>query len=559
MSRESLPQDIILLIMQELELQRDFGTLFNCSLVSSRVARVAIEHLYSIHDLCPANFAETFSLPKQARLWKSILLSSIGKTAYPYCTWIRSLSLGSYGSLLEDIWSNKAADLLEPQEDMKQFLVLREGQTLKRKKTRNQGMPLFDFQRSINESGESLTGYIKQVAEANGTAVSLNHLEASSLPPDLLPAWIARIPSLQSLQLQEASALTPEAASAIAKWCPKFSEFRCLLCQGAAADENVASFLKILPRNSLQCFEILSVNDIGVQTLRALNAHAQSLKTLTLGSLPGGVMDSLNSLASCTALEHLSLENQRHNPWQLAGNDNLLKEIVDWIGSCRNLETLKLIDIGDSLLIVRDVLVSPDVRLRKLDLQGFSSQDDELYAAAWSALGQQETLEDLTIGGLDGMPDALVVHETPVLADSICQLSNLKELDLKRASIRAIELRRIVTALPQLTNLGFGGDWIDDQILESIVKLQNLNRLLVNALSVFTFDGLQTFATKLNPEQHKGIVVEINNQIGKWKFTEEEVEWLAEFFTTKLEGRIDIGVFKDPDEFHEDDFTSASD
>ncbi|ETS84762.1 hypothetical protein PFICI_02787 [Pestalotiopsis fici W106-1] len=559
MSRESLPQDIILLICQELTWQRDFGTLFNCSLVSVRVASLALEQLYSIHELSPANTAETFNLSKVARLWKSLLLSSIGKTAYPYCTWIRSLSLGNYGSLLEDIWNNKAVDLLEPLEDMKQFLVLRGNQTWKTKITRNRGMPFFDFQRSMTESGDSLTLYIKQMADLSKTAVSLNHLEASSLPADLLPVWIARIPSLQSLQLQEASALTPEAASAIARWCPKFSEFVCLLCSGASADENVASFLQILPRDSLQCFEIISYNDIGLQTLRALNAHARSLKTLTLGSLPGDVMNSLNALPSCTAIEHLSLENQRHNPWHLAGNDNLLKQVVDWIGSCKNLRTLKLSNIGDSLLIIKDVLASPNVQLLALDLQGFSSQGDILDAAAWSALGRQEILEDLTIGGLDGMPDALVVHETPVLADSICQLRHLKKLDLKRASIRAIELRQIVTALPQLTNLGFGGEWIDDQILESVSNLQNLKSLLVNALSVFTFDGLRTFATKLDPEQHKGIVVEINNQIGKWKFDRDQEDWLIEYFTTELEGRIDIGVFKDPDEAHEDDFTSASD
>lgn len=46
MPSNPLPQDIILLICKELALDRDFGTLFYCSLVSRRVASIALEQLY---------------------------------------------------------------------------------------------------------------------------------------------------------------------------------------------------------------------------------------------------------------------------------------------------------------------------------------------------------------------------------------------------------------------------------------------------------------------------------------------------------------------------------
>ncbi|KAK9781602.1 hypothetical protein SCAR479_01473 [Seiridium cardinale] len=556
MSRATLPQDIVLLLCQELTFRIDFSTLFQCSLVSRRVASLALEQLYGMHELSPIHGAETFSLTKLARLWKSILLSSIGQTAYPYCTYVQSLSLGNYGSLLEDIWNNKAAYLLEPQDELKQFLVFRGNQ--KFKKTRNHVMPVFDFQQSMIEAGEAISAYVKQVADQTETSVALVHLEASMIPADILPIWLARLPSLQSLQLQDGSALTAEAASAIAKWCPKFSEFRCFLCQGSGVDENVASFLQNLRPNTLQCFEVISYNDIGEQTLTALNAHAESLQTLTLGSLPGDVMSSLNALPACTALESISLESQRHNPCDLAGNEKVLKEIVAWIGGCKNLRSLTLTNIRDSLLITKDVLNSPDVHLHTLDLQGFSSHGEEVDAAAWTALARQDSLEDLTIGGLDGMPDALIVHETPALNESICQLGGLRVLDLRRASVRAIELRRMIMALPRLTSLGFGGDWIDDQILESIGTLQHLKTLLVNALSIFTFDALKSFAERLDFERQRGIVVEINNQLGNYKFNAHQEAWFFEHFTTKLEGRMDIGVFKDPDEAHESDFSSDS-
>ena len=41
-----LPQDILLLLCQELASRTDFSTLFRLSLASRRVASIALEHLY---------------------------------------------------------------------------------------------------------------------------------------------------------------------------------------------------------------------------------------------------------------------------------------------------------------------------------------------------------------------------------------------------------------------------------------------------------------------------------------------------------------------------------
>lgn len=513
---------------------------------------------YSIHELSPINTAETFNLTKLIRVWRSILLSSIGMTAYPYCTYIRSLPLGNYGTLLEDVWGTKAVRQLEPLDELSQFLVLRGNKTLKRP-LRNQAMPLFDFQQSMIASGEAVTRCIKSIADQTETHVRMVHLEASMLPAEILPIWLTRLPSLQSLQLQEGSALTPEAGSAISQWCPQFSEFRCLSCQGSGVDENVANFLRVLRPHTLQCFEVISINNLGEQTLIALTAHAESLKVLTLGNLSGAVVGYLPVLSACTALENINLESQRYNPFDFLGNEVVLKGTTDWIGSCRNLHSLTLTNIRDALLLIQDVLTSPDIHLRYLDLQGFSSNGGEVDVLAWRALGQQDSLEDLTVGGLDGSPEALIVHENVSLVLSICALTNLKSLDLRRTSVRAIELRQIITALPGLANLSFGGDWIDDQILDSLGTLKDLKSLLVNSLSVFTFDRVREFAMNLDPVRQKGVVVEINNQIGKWKFDDSQVAWLSEHFISALGGRIDIGVFHDPDEAHEGDFSSDSD
>jgi hypothetical protein len=226
--------------------------------------------------------------------------------------------------------------------------------------------------------------------------------------------------------------------------------------------------------------------------------------------------------------------------------------------SCTNLQELTLSDLRDATPILKDVLGTPAIRLSVLDVQGFSSHGDA-DGEAWAALGLQESLESLTIGGLDGAPDSLIVHENPPLADSICKLNALKSLNLTRAYVRTIELRKMVMALPGLTDLSFGGDWIDDQILESISRLRKLKALLVNAFSVFTYGGLFEFAKKLDPEGNRGITVDINNQLGNWKLDPIDEARLSDYFVSVLAGKIELSFFQDPDEVHESDFSVTSD
>lgn len=515
---------------------------------------------HSIHEWSPVSASETYDKKRWARLWKSIILSSIGLTAYPYCTYMRSLSLGSYGSLLEDIASDREIRpwLFDALDNTEQFLALRENQQLK-KKTRNQPMPFIDFQSTMIRCGELVTQRIQQLAEQTSTAVALTHLEGIQIPANILPTWIIRLPSLVSLQLQDGSVLNAEAASAIHEFCPRFGELSCLSCPGEGIDDNMACFLRGLKPNTLRRFEMISYNELGERSLTALNAHAESLRVLRLSSLSADAMRSLNALPSCTALESLNIENRRQDQVDLAtGSEALLKEITTWIRSCKNLQELTLSDLHDAIPILKDVLSTPDIQLNTLDVQGFSSHG-EADCEAWAALGLQESLESLTIGGLDGMVDGLIVHESPPLADSICKLTGLKSLNLTRAFVRTIELRKMVMALPGLTDLSFGGDWIDDQILESISRLGNLKALLVNAFSVFTYGGLQEFARKLDPEGNRGITVDINNQLGNWKLDPSDENSLSEYFSAKLGGKIEIGLFNDPDEVHESDFSVTSD
>jgi hypothetical protein len=522
--------------------------------------RTPTNNTTSIHELSPVATGEAYNRMAWARLWKSIIRSSTGRTAYPYCTYIRALSLGNYENMLEDIWNDSAVRpwLFNLEDDMGTFLVLPAGQTQSKRSTRKPNMGFINIQGTMAKCADSITRRIKEVADQTESAVTLAHLEANRIPMDMLPKWITRLGTLTSLRLRDGSVLNAEAGSAIFESCPKFSELTCLFCNGDDADENLSAFLQMLRPNSLRRFEIISLNSIGELTLTALNTHSESLKILGLSSLNGEAMKSLNVLPSCTELESLTIENSDRVDLK-AFSQVLLKEITAWIQSCKGLRELTFSQVVDALLIVKEVLNTPTTCLKLLALQSYESQSEEHNSATWAALGLQDSLETLTLGGQDYLLDGLVLHESAPLTASICKLQNLKSLNLNQASVRTIDLRQIVVALPHLTELQFGGEWVDDPILETLSKLQYLKALTISAFSVFTFNALQMFASKLNSVDNNGIRVEIFNQIGELKFSEEDQAQLADYFANKLNGRFSIEYSQDPDELHESDFSVESD
>ncbi|KAK8049943.1 hypothetical protein PG994_011673 [Apiospora phragmitis] len=564
MAPSALPQDIILLLCEELAHRHDLATLLQVSLVSRRTASVALEQLYSIYEYSPVFTGQHSNRKSWAVLWRSLIRSSLGQTAYPYCAFIRALSLSNYGQLLEDINYNRDEDtlqwLFDAEVGMDGFLVLREGQLTRKLRTRKL-IGNMDFQKTILKCGDAITKYIKDVADEVEKAVALAHVESNYIPVDLLPSWVARLGTLASLRIQDGSALGVEAASAIQQCCPNFSELTCLSFSKPTADEDMAVFLQTLRSNSLKRFEVISMNGLSEKAITALNAHAETLRYLNLGSLSAEAMKCLNMLPGCKYLESLSIENLRHDQIDLRTfSDGLLKEITNWIQSCKSLTSLTFSNVRDSLLIVKDVLLTDDIKLNSLSLQNFASQGKAEDSSTWEALGHQTSLETLTLGGQDGYMDGLVVDDTTPLAGVICTLRGLKTLNLIQSSVQQHEIRQFVKALPALVDLKFGGENMDDTILDTLVGLSYLKDLDINATTYFTYEGLKAFALKLgaHPDRHRNVRVDILMQAARHMLSHEQQAWLSEYFSTVLEGVININYDRDPDEAHESDFTGDS-
>lgn len=127
----SLPDDILYMICSQLWERRDFDTLYQCVCAGKQLAVPALTNLYrygsalsllksaqellanlfSMHDVAPVTSGgsdEVETSKKEqltmqwAGLWRTIILSSLGKTLFPYSRYVRRLNLQDLEELLQD-------------------------------------------------------------------------------------------------------------------------------------------------------------------------------------------------------------------------------------------------------------------------------------------------------------------------------------------------------------------------------------------------------------------------------------------------------------------------
>ncbi|KAI1268409.1 hypothetical protein F5Y18DRAFT_441196 [Xylariaceae sp. FL1019] len=569
MSAETLPQDIWLLIAKELGERREFNTLFCCSVVSRKVSSLAVEQLYSILQVSDP-FIE--GKLQSAQLWRSLILSSIGSTVYPYCAYvlednhwnvvlastIQALSLGSgLGYFLDDIRSDTRTRNFFFESPMQQF------QDDMNMNTRNRFVRE-DLMKINIKCADSITKYIKELAVNSGTAVALRHLEVGQITRDTLVSWITRLGTLTFLQLENGSVLNSEVATALSKYCPNFKELECFQWAVSTTSEEVAAFFQTLRQNSLQRLAILSTNLIEEPSLDALKSQAESLRELCLKSLSSSATKSLGKLSKCTALEIIDIEMVHWEPPIHDSQDEDSLRTAAWIRSCKQLHELNLCHIGNALSMLKNVLEDPEIRLKQLKLQDYwyqisdlssrrvlhDSADGTIESEVWTALRQQEALESLTIASQDGAIDGLILSQHPELTESICRLSKLTTLNLMQTYVSSAEIRRFTSSLPLLEDLSFGGDIIDDSVIEHLRKLPRLVSLSINAVTAFSFESLQSFTQNLNP----GMRLDLLNQWYDARLTDDQLAWLELAFTA-VDGRIVITYTDNPDDLHEADFS----
>lgn len=510
----------------------------------------------SIHDSSNADDMGTTYDGKRrwAGMWRSIILSSAGVTFYPYCLWIKSLGLSDLDQLLLDIARDPKRRRSFFEGPMKEFDIISG-----RMKTRA-GKPVLEIQKIVEKVGDAITKFAKEASEKQNKSVQLTSLEGANLPTSLLSVWTARLSTLTTLSVRDGSVLSAEVAESIRENCPSFRELTCYNIRGTTVDQNMSEFFRSLRENSLENFRVLSANEIGFDALEGLMHHSRSLRSLELSSLGNTSLPFLHLLTSCQYLEELKIESSIPSPpsmWAADGEDPLPRVAV-WLKECRSLKRLSISKLAGASKLLSDVLSSPDLRLRELDVELI---DDE--EAFYSALGYQTDLESLVFRSNAEVPDPNGARHDKLL-DSICSCKKLRDLDImqKATGIDQVQLTTgdlflIRESLRNLEELNFDGENLTDAIFEHLAQIPSLRALYINGLSIFTYEGIRSFIEALKvASSHRDFRLDIVNQNGDTKISERHEAELTRLMASSLNGSFNLVYFRDPSE---DDMSDLSD
>lgn len=497
-----------------------------------------IDSCFSIHDSSSHNDVTTSDdKARWAGMWRSIILSSLGLTAFPYCLWLKSLWLSDLQELLTNIAGDKSLRLKFFQGPMKDFEIIQ--WTIKG--TRKVVM---DQQRIIEKVGDTITLFAKEAADEENKALQLTKLEGAYIPPHLLSKWTSRLSTLTTLSIRDGSVLTEKVAHCIVSpqldpslhfqrcdflelfefcpghfvgWaicgrdaeltvifsqrdtCPSFRDLTCLYITGSTVDENMSAFFKGLRDNSLANFSVLSSNDIGYGTLDGLMQHASSLRTLSLLSLQPTIIPFLHLLSKCQDLESLELEF-RYSPLSIGpanGKDPLL-EVALWLKENKHLMRLRIIYLQGTSQLLSEVLRSPVMRLKELEVILLGNEEP-----FYPALAQQTSLEVLYVRSQAESPDSEIRHD--ILVDSICSCKALRNLDVMYDGIEftAKDLQQLSKSLPDLELLKFEGDNMKDDVFPPLARMPKLKTININGFSHFTYEGIKSFLEDIKASSHR--------------------------------------------------------
>ena len=445
-------------------------------------------------------------------LWRSLALSSIGKTAYPYCRYLRALDLRDLEQLFqeprfhqkygEDFFAGDLASFLIEEQSMPQ--------------TRAKSARRFNVTNMLDKIGDSITKSAPMLEELAGPA---SH--------EALLRWAPCLGNLQQLRLWDGSALV-NTGSIITVHCPRFTLLKFYNWLGDSTDASFAAFLLDLRPNSLESVEIFGGSHSGTQVTSALSHHSQSLVELKLGQVNSEVFSSLPTLSSPTGLKVLHLSGFRGN---VPVPKEVWNEISTWLRSCTSLIDVSLLGSSHCHQILTPFLLDPKIRLSKLEIEYFSTTATAFH----SALAHQSS--SLTSLILRAEGDGFDVNP---LVKSLTSLTNLLELRLFGVSdyFRDQHIISIANSIPMLEELSISGWAITDAVWPALGSLKSMRRLDLNAVSVFTLEGILGYIDGLG-KGNWGLSLAIMMADPEYALQEEEQALAKEVLANKVEGRFD--------------------
>lgn len=453
-------------------------------------------------------------------LWRSICLSSMDKTMYPYHQYLRSLDLRDLENMLDD---DKFGGKIERNFFAEPLARLHHQ---KRVPIRGRNFIRLDLLPILEDVGSLLVSKTQLLEQVSGKLSSGAFLK-----------WVPNMPRLKRLELYHGEVLADqEVHKAIYEHCPQFEALSIFQWLGSESDHQLGSFIGGLPNQMLKDLTTYSACGVAMETCLALNNHGKSLRKLELNFGPDAV-PALALLKECTSVESLHLEIPGSVDLENTHKEVFL-ELINWLGECRNLREITLTEFKSGPAVLTPLLLSDVVHLEEVSLNAhnslYSVKDNREFH---KALSHQKTLQTLC---LRGDAEEVVRDDIDAIIDSVCQLSNLKKLELRGVAdyFSDAELIRTLTPLSELEEVYIGGYGVSDAVLSTVSSLKKLRAMNFVAITSFTCDGLLEFVDALGPG-NDALHVSVDNADPQSLMTDEEVALVREALAAKVGGRLD--------------------
>ena len=462
-------------------------------------------------------------LVKRTGMWRAIILSSLGKTLFPYSKFIRTLRLQDLEDLLDLLGDPKLKGL-----SAMFFKDELEGFEIKRKvKIQKRDNLIVDAIQTSNRLTEVVTKETPMLEELSG---NIFH--------STLSTCIARLPKLQDLIVYGGEALEGT-GNLFFSYSPLFRSLKFYGWQHLNADQHFASFLNEIRPNSLESFEIISTSQIGAESFLALNCHRESLTELKLVGLKAEAIPAISLLNGCTNLVSLSLAENGVATQDLEKRHNdVFLETIAWLRECKGLQIISMTKMLSATALLAPVFLENSAKLTKLELEGYSMSESGDFHRA---LASQTSLQALWLKG----ESSDLGSDVDILVESLSKLENLTDLRLREISDYFLDnhICKLAQCLSKLETWWTSGYAVTDAIWEDVASLHYLRDLNLSAVTRFTADGIMKFVLSLGPG-NKGLVLNVTMGDEDFHLSEEEQSMIKETIGSQVGGRFDFMYFR---------------
>lgn len=389
--------------------------------------------------------------------------------------------------------------------------------------------------------GESITSFVSQAANQNRATVAVEDL-SGNIRTAALTNWTSRLSKLKSMTLWDGAALDKSVAEAISESCYNFDDLTFFTCLRNDTDHDLASFFGGLRANTLRSFAALSAGALGPETLLSLNHHANSLKKLKMDGLRSDAVKNLSYLQGCTALESIELSDSNGAVDLESTEHDVFLEVINWLGRCEGIQELLLRNFISGPKILTQVCLKNNIRLRKLQVVGYTLAGAQEFHRA---LSHQTSLESLE---LRADPETAFRDDIDILVSSVCQLTNLKYLDLLSTSdyFSTSEILTLASHLRQLEVVFFSGYDVTDALWHGISQLHNLRSLNIHAVTSFSFGAILGYISTLQ-DTNRGLLLSVMNQKAEYAISNRNEKTIRKTIGTRVDGKFEFTLFRELD------------